>query len=350
MPTTSFDQVENGTSALPSGSLGDRVKSIRLGQGLSLRALAMLSGLNVNTLSLIENDKTSPSVSTLQQLAGALKVPISMFFYNAPLQKRLVFTPATSRPQSVVGSASIFNLAQDIAGNAVQAMIVALQPGCSSGERLIVHTGHEFIFCVSGEVTFSVDNTQYAMHQGDSLLFEAHLPHSWQNTGVKPAELLLIIHPTEPREPVQERHFTEVNSFQKEFLMKIALITDDGKSISQHFGRAPFYLVVTIEDGKVTNREMRSKLGHNQFSDQPHGQEHHGQGHGFDPASHDRHFSMAQAISDCRELICGGMGMGAYQSMQQFNIKPIVTDIRDIDEAIQAYLDGKLTDHTELLH
>ncbi len=41
--------------------------------------------------------------------------------------------------------------------------------------------------------------------------------------------------------------------------MKIALITDDGKSISQHFGRAPYYLVVTLEDGKEVNRELRPK-------------------------------------------------------------------------------------------
>jgi predicted Fe-Mo cluster-binding NifX family protein len=47
--------------------------------------------------------------------------------------------------------------------------------------------------------------------------------------------------------------------------MKIALITDDGKSISQHFGRAPYYLVVTLEDGKEVNRELRPKQGHNQF-------------------------------------------------------------------------------------
>ena len=52
--------------------------------------------------------------------------------------------------------------------------------------------------------------------------------------------------------------------------MKIAVITDDGKTISQHFGRAPYYLVLTIEEGKIVSREMRDKMGHNQFSAQPH--------------------------------------------------------------------------------
>jgi len=132
--------------------------------------------------------------------------------------------------------------------------------------------------------------------------------------------------------------------------MKIAAITDDGKTISQHFGRAPYYLVLTIEEGKITSREMRSKLGHNHFNDQEHAEGAHGAGHGMDSASHDKHVSMAQAISDCKALLCGGMGMGAYESMRQLNIQPVVTDIQDIDDAVQAFIDGKLIDHTELLH
>jgi len=59
---------------------------------------------------------------------------------------------------------------------------------------------------------------------------------------------------------------------------------------------------------------------------------------------------MAQAIADCEAIICGGMGAGAYESMRQLNIRPVVTDLRKIDDAIQAYLAGSLQDHTELLH
>jgi predicted Fe-Mo cluster-binding NifX family protein len=132
--------------------------------------------------------------------------------------------------------------------------------------------------------------------------------------------------------------------------MKIAAITDDGKTISQHFGRAPYYMVLTIEDGKITGREMRDKLGHNQFHNQAHGEESHGAGHGMDATSHNKHVSMAEAISDCKVLLCGGMGMGAYESMRQLNIQPVVAGIADIDEAVKAFIDGNLVDHTELLH
>lgn len=131
--------------------------------------------------------------------------------------------------------------------------------------------------------------------------------------------------------------------------MKIAIITDDGKSVSQHFGRATHYLVLTIEDGKISNREMRSKLGHNQFSGESH-EEHHGENHGLDEEHHDKHAQMAGSIADCEAVICGGMGMGAYQSMLRLNIKPIVTDLQNIDTIAQSYFAGQLVDHTEKLH
>jgi len=132
--------------------------------------------------------------------------------------------------------------------------------------------------------------------------------------------------------------------------VKIAAITEDGKTISQHFGRAPYYLVLTIEDGKIVNREMRDKIGHDQFHDQAHSGESHETGHGMDSQSHDKHVSMAQTIADCKALLCGGMGMGAYESMRRLNIQPVVTDLGDIEVAVQAFIDGKLIDHTEFLH
>ncbi len=111
--------------------------------------------------------------------------------------------------------------------------------------------------------------------------------------------------------------------------MKIAFITDDGKTISRHFGRAQYYLVLEIEDGEVINREMRDKLGHFHFVNEEDHHEHvhnHGDngGHGMDAGSHQKHTQMANAISDCEVIICGGMGMGAYRSMQSL-ILAIVT-------------------------
>jgi len=132
--------------------------------------------------------------------------------------------------------------------------------------------------------------------------------------------------------------------------MKIAAITDDGNTISQHFGRAKHYLVATVENGEIVGRELREKLGHAQFANDPHPVEKPGQPHGMDPASHNRHLQMAEAIADCEALLCRGMGMGAYESMKTRGIRPIVTDIIFIDEAVMAYVEGRIVDLVERLH
>jgi len=132
--------------------------------------------------------------------------------------------------------------------------------------------------------------------------------------------------------------------------MKIAVITDDGKTISQHFGRAQYYLVATVENGQVINHELRDKLGHANFANEPHDPEIPGQPHGFSLASQDRHARMAQTINDCEVLLCRGMGMGAYESMKVYGIRPIVTDIAAIDDAVKAYIEGSIVDQIDRLH
>jgi predicted Fe-Mo cluster-binding NifX family protein len=133
--------------------------------------------------------------------------------------------------------------------------------------------------------------------------------------------------------------------------MKIAAITDDGKTISQHFGRASHYMVVTVEDGKIINHEMREKMGHSQFQGEHH--DHHNEAggqHGYGPVADERHGRMAETITDCEAVLCRGMGMGAYENMKARNIRPVVTDISDIDEAVLAYAKGQIVDHIEKLH
>ena len=132
--------------------------------------------------------------------------------------------------------------------------------------------------------------------------------------------------------------------------MKIAAVSDDRMTISQHFGRAAYYVVVTVQNNQTVAREQREKMGHAQFGGETHAEENDPRGHGFDPASQSRHTRMASAIDDCQVLLARGMGAGAYDSMQAAGIRPIVTDIPSIDDAVKAYLAGTLVDHTERLH
>ena len=132
--------------------------------------------------------------------------------------------------------------------------------------------------------------------------------------------------------------------------MKIAVITDDGKTISRHFGRARQYLVVTVEEGRILQQELRDKVGHHSFA--PHGgDDHHGSGqHGFDPASRNRHAQMLGTIQDCQAVLAGGMGLGMQRNLEEVGIRPLLTDLQDIQEAVQAFIDGRLTQRPELAH
>ena len=132
--------------------------------------------------------------------------------------------------------------------------------------------------------------------------------------------------------------------------MKIALITEDGKTISKHFGRAPYYMIVTVEDGKIVKKEQRNKAGHHTFGghDTPTAP---GEKHGYDAGSQAKHATMAETISDCKVLIAGGMGWGAFDSLKSMGIETIITDVDDIEEAVKLYTQGKLTNlASERLH
>lgn len=330
--------------------VGQRLRSLRVGLGYSLRGLAEASGLNVNTISLIETGKTSASVGTLQQLSLTLGMPLSVFFETEDEKKQIIFTRCSERPLVKMGDALAYNLAHDLADESLQPFILKLDAGQGSGGRMIVHSGWEFVYCLMGSTAYYIESDKFCLNEGDSLVFNANLPHCWENTGKIPAELLMVFLPSNQHEKPSRQHMWITNK-KKENVMKIAVITDDGKTISQHFGRARFYRVLTIEGSNVVDSEMRSKLGHQQFGELHHNEEQQrDESHGHDGEAQSKHQSMAEVISDCSALICGGMGMGAYESMRQVGLTPIVTDLVDIDAVVQAYITGKLVDHPEKLH
>jgi len=132
--------------------------------------------------------------------------------------------------------------------------------------------------------------------------------------------------------------------------MKIAFVTDDGKTICRHFGRAQYYLVVEIENDKEKGRTLREKMGHQHFSAADTASVNNNEPHGFDPASQKKHLQMFEAISDCEVLVAGGMGRGAYQSMQESGMKVFVVSLEDIDQALESYIAGNLEDLADLVH
>ncbi len=130
--------------------------------------------------------------------------------------------------------------------------------------------------------------------------------------------------------------------------MKIAVVTDDHNTICAHFGRAVFYEVFTVSDGTITGRESLAKAAHNQSANEPHAEP--GFAYGQGSGEENLHTRMFAPILDCKVVLAGGMGQGAYNGLKQSGVQPVLTDMRDIDQAVKAYLEGKLTDHPELLH
>ncbi len=188
-------------------NVGERLRLVRTGRRLSIRALAELSGLNVNTLSLIENGRSSPSVGTLQQLAQSLRVPVTEFFETAAADQKVVHQKNGRRPRATFTHGIMEDLGAGMPRFGAEPLIVTLEPRADSGKTPIVHTGREFVFCLEGHISYHVDGELYELQPGDSLLFEAYLPHRWRNADETPSRALLVLCPLDQRDQPAERHF-----------------------------------------------------------------------------------------------------------------------------------------------
>jgi transcriptional regulator with XRE-family HTH domain len=193
--------------AVPLVDVGQQLRSLRTQRGLSIRALAEKSHLNVNTLSMIENGKTSPSVATLQQLAFALETPITAFFESGGPKNKIAYHKASQRPKAAFAHGALEDLGAGMISRGAEPFLVALEPHADSGPNPIVHTGREFVFCLEGQLSYTIEDQEYLLEPGDSLLFEAHLPHRWQNVGATPSRSLLVLCPSDAQDRPTERHF-----------------------------------------------------------------------------------------------------------------------------------------------
>lgn len=192
----------------PEGvDVGRSLRRLRMSQGYSLRRLADKSGLAVNTLSLIENGKVSPSVSTLQRVAQTLKVPMTALFEMDVPRRPVVLSRSGQRPKAAFVHGALEDLGVGMASRAMEPFAITLEPAADSGPRPIVHVGQEFVFCLEGRIDYEVAETEYALEPGDSLLFDATLPHRWRNKLAGASRAIMVLCPFEAREPPAAQHF-----------------------------------------------------------------------------------------------------------------------------------------------
>ncbi len=177
----------------PSVDVGRRLKELRERRRISLRELGRLSGLSTNTLSMIERGLSSPSVSTLYRLVDALGVPISTVFQNEPRREAIVHRTVAERAHVPFPLGLWEGLGgESFVGN-VQPFMLTLESGANSGAQRIVHTGHEFVMCLRGELEYEIGEQHFHLKAGDSLLFAAHLEHRWRNPSNVVTNVLIVL-------------------------------------------------------------------------------------------------------------------------------------------------------------
>lgn len=190
-----------------SVNIGERLRELREARKISMRALARDSGLSANALSTIERGKVSPSVSTLYKLADALGVSITAFFGAEGEKKQVVFLKADERARVSFTRGVFEGLGGEQFIGRVEPFLLTLENSANSGPRSMTHTGHEFVFCLRGELEYQVERQLYRLSAGDSLLFAAQLKHRWKNPGRTVATALIIISGFEEGEELHAMHW-----------------------------------------------------------------------------------------------------------------------------------------------
>jgi len=178
--------------------LGQRVKSLRERQQLSLRALAARSGVSINAISRIERGETSPTVASLRRLAAALGQPIGAFFPDGPAPAAAVVR-RDRRLRSEGEGVVLESLATGLPDQRFEPYMLTLEPGASNLPAPVTHGGQEFLLCLQGSVICLVGEETHPLAAGDSLIYVASRPHLCRNDGRGFATLLLV-HEREPQE------------------------------------------------------------------------------------------------------------------------------------------------------
>ena len=174
--------------------VGRCIRELRTQKGLSLRALAELSGLSTNAISLIERGDNSPTVSSLHNLATALAVPITAFF-KQQLDGQVIHLKKNRRPTSETAGVRMENLGSGLPNQQIEPFLMTIEPGGSSTSGQITHSGEEMVYVLIGALICRINEDEYHLEEGDSLLFLATQPHVYRNQTGKPAEVLIIFQP-----------------------------------------------------------------------------------------------------------------------------------------------------------
>ena len=186
-------------------NLGQKIKSLRQRQGLSLPQVAEKAGLSEPLMAQIEGEVVAPPVATLLKISRALNVNIGYFFQDQDAEKRAVIVPRNERKKvfrriheepSKVGY-YYESLAYPKADKHMEPFHVTFEVKRKEDLIFFNHKGEEFIYVLDGQLEFNYEDETYALGTGDSLYFDASLPHAFRAVGKKPALAIDVIYASE---------------------------------------------------------------------------------------------------------------------------------------------------------
>lgn len=160
--------------------IAQRIKHYRLANNLTLDEVAKLTGFTKGLLSKIENKKVSPPVSTLVKIAKALGISLGDLFSPADSCQIRVIRKSerlTYVSENYPGGQVIQSLVNGFQRQKIEPMLVSIDRPDSFVATTYNHPGQEFIFVLVGKMKYSYDNEVFTVSEGDSLYFNAEIPH-----------------------------------------------------------------------------------------------------------------------------------------------------------------------------
>ena len=178
--------------------IGHRLRAIRKKRGLSQRELANRAGLTNGTISLIEQNKTSPSVASLKSLLDAIPISLADFFatleeeatskYFFKAEEFVELAPSGDGPES--GPKLSLRQLGAGHGSSLQVLHEIYAPGADTGPELISHEAEEAGIIIRGQIEITVEDETSILGAGEGYLFNSRLPHRFRNTGTDECEII----------------------------------------------------------------------------------------------------------------------------------------------------------------
>jgi transcriptional regulator with XRE-family HTH domain len=179
-----------------------KLRALRKSKDVTLGELAEQTGLTKGYLSRIENSENPPPISTLGKIATALGSDITDLFpkVEEPVQNQELAISRNHKGTPIDGRGTSYgysyeNLALEKKGKNMEPFIVTVGFDHPVNIRTeFCHQGEEFLYVLEGTMEFFLKGKSYILEQGDSVYFDADIPHSGKSVGNKKAKLLIVIY------------------------------------------------------------------------------------------------------------------------------------------------------------